>query len=123
MTDGEAIWFGNLVNVVRRNQAAGAGHVFDDDRRLARNMFAHMPGDGAGVCIKSSACGKPDNDSDGFAFVKVFRGARPVGPKTIRSTAAVNKQQSCHIAVSFCSLDLPARSAAYLSAGELPEAN
>jgi hypothetical protein len=33
-----------------------------------------MASNGPGVCIKSSACGKSDNDSDSFAFVEIFRG-------------------------------------------------
>jgi hypothetical protein len=37
-------------------------------------MFAHMPGNRASIGIKPSACGKADNDSDGFVFVKVVCG-------------------------------------------------
>src|SRR5688572_31380344 len=52
-----------ILDVIGGDEAASAGHIFDNDCRLPRNMFAHMPGNGASIGIKPSACGKADNDS------------------------------------------------------------
>ena len=46
------------------DQAAGAGHVFDDDAGIAGNVLAHMARERAGVGVKTAAGGKTDDDSD-----------------------------------------------------------
>ena len=35
VADGQAIGFGDFVDVIGRNQSAGAGHIFDHDIRVA----------------------------------------------------------------------------------------
>src|SRR4029078_2007698 len=40
MANDEAIRFGDFVDVVGGDQTAGAGHVFDDEGRIAGNMLA-----------------------------------------------------------------------------------
>src|SRR5512145_2006899 len=71
--DGESIRLGNFINVIGGNKASRSGHVFDDHRRLAGNMLAHMAREGASVSIESAAGGKADDDPDGFPFVKIIR--------------------------------------------------
>ena len=74
MADGEPIGFCRFENVIRRNHASGARHVFDDDRRVAWNMFAHVAADRAGIGIVAAAGGKADDQADGFAIVEVALG-------------------------------------------------
>ena len=56
-------------------QAGGAGHVLDDDGRIARNMAAQMTRDQARIGIKTAAGGKADDNSNRLAFVKRRGGA------------------------------------------------
>jgi hypothetical protein len=72
-TDGQTIGFRAAVDVLRGNEGASARHIFDDERRISRNMFAHMARHGASVDIKSTAWAAADDDTNGLAFVKVFR--------------------------------------------------
>jgi len=71
MADGEPIGFCRFENVIRRNHAAGAGHVLDDHDRVAGNMFAHMPADGARIGVVAAAGGEADDQPNGFSLVKV----------------------------------------------------
>ena len=40
--DGEPVRFCHPIDMVCRNQAAGAGHVIDDDRWIAGDIFSHV---------------------------------------------------------------------------------
>ena len=70
VADREAVRFGDFVSMVRGNQTARAGHVFDDKSRIARDMLAQVARDGARVGIVTSAGRAADDNADGFAFVK-----------------------------------------------------
>ncbi len=74
MADGETIGFGLIVNMVRRDEADGAGHVFDQSGRITGNMFAEMARDGAGVNIEPTARFVGDDEANGFAAVKIVLG-------------------------------------------------
>jgi hypothetical protein len=74
MADGETIGFGLIVNMVRRDEADGAGHVFDQSGRITGNMFAEMARDGAGVNIEPTARFVGDDETYGFAAVKIVLG-------------------------------------------------
>jgi hypothetical protein len=84
-------------------------------------MFAHVPGDGAGVSIKSSTGGKPDDDSDGFAFIKIFCGGggsdRKQSDDCCREQTRKLPHRDLLLLASF------GRSSIVFSTGELPEAN
>jgi hypothetical protein len=56
--------------MIRRDQAAGARHVFHDNRRVAGNIFTHVSGNRSGVGIKSAPGGKADNDPNHFTAVE-----------------------------------------------------
>src|SRR6185312_6319368 len=71
MTDGQAVGFRSFVNIICRNHAARAGHVFDDDGRIARYMFSHMATDGARVGVVTAAGSEADNETNGFTLEKI----------------------------------------------------
>ena len=72
MADGEAVRLGDFVDVIGGDQTAGAGHVFDDEGRIAGNMLAQVARDGARVGVVAAAGGAADDDADRFAFVEWF---------------------------------------------------
>ncbi|MNC87453.1 hypothetical protein D3C83_31810 [compost metagenome] len=57
--------------VVCRHPAAGAGHIFDDDGRVAGDVPPHVPGDRARVGIKAAACGETHDEANGLAAKKI----------------------------------------------------
>ncbi len=63
------IGFGHVIDMIGGDEAGSAGHVFDDDRRAAWNMFAEMARDQTGIGIKAAARGKADDNSNRFAFI------------------------------------------------------
>ena len=71
VADGKAVGLGDLVKIISRDDAACACHVFDDQTRVARNMFAHVTGDRAGIDVVASARCEADDNADGFALVKI----------------------------------------------------
>ena len=74
VADGQAVGLGDLVHIVGGNQKSRAGHVVDDEGRVAGDMFAHVAGDGAGVGVVAAAGGGADDDPDGLAAIKIFLG-------------------------------------------------
>jgi len=62
-----AVLRGDLVDVVRGLEAAGAGHVLRHDGRLSGNVLAEMARDQAAVEIVAAAGGVTDRDGDGLA--------------------------------------------------------
>jgi hypothetical protein len=56
---------------IGRVNAAGAGHVARDDRRLARDVPAHMPRDEPAAVVIIVARRSADNEIDGLAAIKV----------------------------------------------------
>jgi len=71
MTDGKAIGFRCFVNIIGRDHAARAWHIFDDDRRVAGNMFAYVTADGTCVRVVAAPRSEADNETNGFACVKL----------------------------------------------------
>jgi len=60
--------------VIGRDQMAGAGHVFNDDARLAGHMSAEMARQGARVGIETAAGRSADDHPDRLSFVEIFCG-------------------------------------------------
>jgi hypothetical protein len=58
--------------MVSRNQASGSSHVLHDNGRVARDVFAHVTGNGTGVGIEASSGGETHDNAYGFALVKWF---------------------------------------------------
>src|SRR3990172_8023721 len=71
MANGEAVALGDLKEMIRRDDAAGASHVFDHKTRLPRDMFAHVPGDRARVNVVAAACRQADDDANCLPLVKI----------------------------------------------------
>ena len=59
---------------VRRLNVPCARHVAHDDRRLARDVLAHMPRHEAGVGVQPAAGSRTDDQRYRFAGVKVGHG-------------------------------------------------
>ena len=59
---------------IGRHPAARAGHVVDNDRRVARYVAPHVTGDDARVGIEAATSGKANDDADGFAAIEILIG-------------------------------------------------
>ena len=56
--------------MIGRDHTRCAGHVLDDDVGIARNVFAHVRGQHAGIEIVGVPGREPDDNPDGLAFIK-----------------------------------------------------
>ena len=68
MTNCQTIGFCLIVGIIGGYQTTGTGHIIDNDRRLAGEVFAQVTSYGAGIRIKTTARREADNDSDGLAL-------------------------------------------------------
>jgi alkylated DNA nucleotide flippase Atl1 len=68
---GQAVRFGDFENMVGGKQTAGTGHILDQNRRLAGNVFRHMPRQHPRQRIITAAGGIPDNDTNRFALKEI----------------------------------------------------
>ncbi len=66
----QAVGLGDLIYMIGREQAGGAGHVLDDDGRVPRNLVAQVARDQARVGIEATAGGEADDQFDSLAFVE-----------------------------------------------------
>jgi hypothetical protein len=60
----------DIVDIIGREKVGGAGHMLQDDRRFAGNVFAQMVRDDERGDFKAAAFGADEN-GDRFAVVKV----------------------------------------------------
>src|SRR5712691_9648286 len=74
VADGEPVGPGDLVEIVRRDEAARPRHVLDDDRRVARDVLAHVPRDRPRVSVEAAARREADNDAHVLALVEGLLG-------------------------------------------------
>ncbi len=74
MADRQSIGSRGFVDIVGRDHASGAGHIFNQNRRVAGNVFAHMAADCSRVSVVTAAGGETDDHTNGLAFVKVRLG-------------------------------------------------
>ena len=64
--------FGAALNIwLASDNAAGAGHVFDDDAGISRNMFLEMAADQARIGVVTAAGGEPDDDLNRLAAIEI----------------------------------------------------
>jgi hypothetical protein len=54
------------------NETTGAGHILDNNRRRARNVFTHVPANGPTVCVKTPARRKSYEQTKRLSFVESF---------------------------------------------------
>jgi len=78
--DGRAVLRRRVIEIVRSVEAARAGHVLRNERRLARNESAKMPCRQPGVDVETSSNVKSDDDVDGLAPEERFGRLRLCGP-------------------------------------------
>src|SRR5262252_7373937 len=62
-----AVLWRDIVDVVRRNDAAAPWHIARDDGGIARNVSAEMPGDQARIGVIGATGADRDDDRDGLA--------------------------------------------------------
>ena len=67
---GEAIWFGQAVHVVGRNEGPGSRHGLYDHARIAWKIFRDEPGQQPSPAVVESARGGADNDANLFSLVE-----------------------------------------------------
>ena len=84
----QAIRFGAVEGVVRGNRAPGAGHVFNDDGRIAGDMFPNVPPDGPSGEIIAPARRESHHKADGFALIEIIGRYRAGASKTRPTTTA-----------------------------------
>src|SRR5215510_2316063 len=70
MADREPVGLRDAIEMIRQNEAAGAGHVLDDERRIAGNVPAHVAREHSRVRIESAAGGEAHDQPDGLALVE-----------------------------------------------------
>src|SRR5688572_8590578 len=70
VADDQSVRLALLVNEVGVNDT-GAGHVFNDDSRIARNMFAEVPRDCSRIGVVSSAGGESDDQANSLTVVEI----------------------------------------------------
>src|ERR671925_1928470 len=68
----QAVRLGAAVRVVRCNEAPGAGHIFNNDCRVAGNMFANVASDDPSRKIVASAGGEPHHKADRLTLIKLI---------------------------------------------------
>jgi len=71
VADDQSVRLALLVHEVGVNDNAGAGHVFNDDSRIARNMFAEMPRDGSRIGVVSCAGEESDDQANSLTLVEI----------------------------------------------------
>src|SRR5205823_6575820 len=96
VAEGEAVGLGDLVEIVGGDQASRAGHVLDDDRRVARNVPRQMPGDRARVGVEASSRREAHDDADGLALVEGLLGPGGRGGCQEDETGGQD-HQPCHV--------------------------
>src|SRR5262249_35091354 len=60
----------DAIEMIRRDEAAGTGHVLDDERRISGNVPAHVTREHARVRIESAAGREAHDQADGLALVE-----------------------------------------------------
>ena len=64
-------------NMIGRNQASSAGHIFDNHSGVSRNMFIDMSREGSAIKVEASTGTGANDYSEGFAAIKLLlRGRR-----------------------------------------------
>src|SRR6266480_5878886 len=71
--NGKPIRLHAVVHMIRGNDAAGAGHVFDDPGRVSGYVLADMTGDESGVLIISPTERVTDNESECLVAQEILR--------------------------------------------------
>src|SRR4029078_13136464 len=66
----KTVGFRLSVHVIGMNKPACAGHILDNNRRRARNVFAHVPANGPTVCVKTPARCKSYEHTKRLSFVE-----------------------------------------------------
>src|SRR5262245_37591737 len=69
--DGQSVGLSFVVDVIRRNQRTCAVHVIHDHRWVSWNMLGKMSSNRASVGIVAPARRGTDDESNGFALIKV----------------------------------------------------
>src|SRR5262245_18057637 len=72
----QAIGFGAVVGIVRRDQATGPGHILNHNGGISANVLAHMPPQGPCREIIASARSEPHHKANRFALLKLVSACR-----------------------------------------------
>ena len=71
---GKSVRLSFAIHVVRADDLAAAGHIFDDDRWVAGNMTRQMSHHQARDNVAAAAGRRSDDDAERFALVEGLRG-------------------------------------------------
>ncbi len=58
------------------DQGSRAGHIFNQDGRMARNMFTHVAGHNAAVSIESTSGAAADDDPNRLTLLEIVGAKR-----------------------------------------------
>ena len=68
--EGQTVGLGNAINIIGADDVTGAGHILDNDRRIARDMLAEVTRREAPPKIIAAAGGRRDHQRDRFALIE-----------------------------------------------------
>jgi hypothetical protein len=71
IADDGAVFGRYIIDMVCRKNAAGAGHIVDQDIRISRNVLMQVAADETGISVVAAAGGKSDNDAHRLALIKI----------------------------------------------------
>ncbi|HEX2244256.1 MAG TPA: hypothetical protein VHK27_13610 [Gammaproteobacteria bacterium] len=63
------------------NEAAGAGHIVNYNRRIAGNVLPHVPANGPTVCVETPARRESDDQTKRLSFIETVVAGRPGNPR------------------------------------------
>jgi hypothetical protein len=66
----QAVWRGSIIEMVDRDQAARAGHVFDESGRVARQMFGEIARNNPRIQVEGTSRRVADNETNRLALCK-----------------------------------------------------
>ena len=74
-THRESIGLGDFVYVIEGDQTSGSGHFVEDYRRMAGNIFGHVPREHTGKAVLAAG-EKTRDDPDRLSFIEICLGKR-----------------------------------------------
>jgi len=92
--EGEPVRFGDVIEIVRRDDRRSAWHVLHQDRRITRNVFAIVTGQDPRPQVIAAAGGRADHDPDRLALVEGRLGRRTFKVQGVQKFKGQNGDES-----------------------------
>ena len=102
VADGEAVGFGDPVQMVGGDNTSCSRHILHNDRRITGDMFAHVARNGSGIGIEPAPGGKTYDDTDRLTFKGGLRRVENVMKRHSDTAAAIMKWTLRFISTLLC---------------------